>query len=192
MNIPQSIEGKMGRRCIRNMPFDPDGTDDPVAVGDLDSMEKGSGARKNEGKVQYDLVPLWIHAARWQKEVHSPQEYEMWEALVAWQEGDDDALEVWLTSKCPGAWIDEAVGVLEFGAKKYKAWNWACGMAWSVCTGCIIRHENKRMLDGQLLDDDSGLEHVGHTVCNIIFLAHFNKMYREGDDRPPVYKEEEA
>ena len=161
---------------------------DEVAVGDLNSMEKGSGARKNAGKARLDLVPVSFWKHRWLdfRTVPGP-ELEVMDALDAFQRGNDQALAVWLASSCPTEWYDEAVKVLEFGAEKYAAWNWACGMDWSVCIGCILRHM-KAIVDGESIDPESGLHHYGHVVCNVIFLAYFVDHYPEGDDRPPRYK----
>ena len=54
----------------------------------------------------------------------------------------------------------------------------------------IIRHINKVVLEGQMLDADSGHDHIGHIIANVIFLDHYTRNYKEGDDRPPMYKEE--
>ena len=80
--------------------------------------------------------------------------------------------------------MDEAVKVFEFGAKKYKAWNWAKGMLWSVPTGCILRHA-QCMLEGEELDKESGFHHLGHIICNLIMLERYVYTYTDGDDRPP-------
>ena len=122
-----------GTSCDRNKPF----VDEDVAVGSLASMEKGTGARKNAGKPKVDLIPLRVWHSRWVGRATLDVDHNwamLYDSLVVWQEGDDDALS-WLLQVCPHSWIDEAVKVLEFGTEKYAAWNWACGMQWSVCTG---------------------------------------------------------
>ena len=105
------------------------------------------------------------------------------EALVRFQDGQDDAFNCLWANFGSEAMV-EAVRVLEFGAKKYKAWNWAKGMAWSVPTGCIIRHTTA-LQTGEINDPESGLPHMGHIICNIMMLAYYVDHYPEGDDRPP-------
>jgi hypothetical protein len=175
----------MTTKSTRNLPFNAIINDDVVAVGDLDSEERGSGARKNAGKLPMDLVPVRLWLSRWR---HSGGfEFEMalaLEAVAEFQEGDLDALLRWLVDDCAQDWMEEAVRVLEFGATKYKAWNWAKGMPWSVCIGCILRHA-QAIKNGEDYDPDSGRLHIGHIVCNIIFLNHYTTTYPEGNDMPP-------
>jgi hypothetical protein len=160
---------------------------DEVTVGDLDSNDKGSGARKSSGKPALDLIPVRIWFDRWERlHVLSPDQQWMLEALAGWQEGDTDALGEWLYNYPRCEYFMEAVSVLEFGAEKYNAWNWAKGMKWSVCVGCILRHTEK-LSSGEMLDEDSGFNHWGHIIANVIFLVYYAEHYKEGDDRPPRY-----
>lgn len=161
---------------------------DEVAVGDLNSDEKGSGARKNAGKAQLDLVPVYVWRKAWTAGLKDEKTLSFLLGTVdAWQKGDDDALYQALPFVPPTVQA-EAVKVLEFGAKKYKAWNWAKGMPWSVPTGCILRH-SLAILNGERTDPESGCSHLGHIFCNILMLIHYVKNYPEGDDRPPFYHE---
>lgn len=157
-----------------------------VSVGDLNSDAKGSGARKNGGKPQLDLIPVRQWLQIWKEPLENkPELRNLLEYVMLWQEGHNTALDEWLTTANP-AHITAAVTVLEFGAHKYKAWNWAKGMPWSICTGCVLRHAQKCLID-EIVDLDSGIAHWGHIICNIIFLAHYAHHYPEGDDRPPSY-----
>jgi hypothetical protein len=158
-----------------------------VAVGDLNSDAKGSGARKNANKPQLDLIPVRIWADLWDKRLLNNTDLDvLMGCLIDWQEGKTGQLEYWLKEHGSQYPIDETVKVLEFGAQKYKSWNWAKGMPWSVCVGCILRHIQK-MLDGEPVDSDSGQSHWAHVMCNVIFLVHYARHYPEGDDRPPQY-----
>jgi hypothetical protein len=114
-----------------------------VAVGDLDSDAKGTGARKNGGKVSFSLIPLHLLAG--------------------------------------------VARVLQGGLIKYKAWNWAKGMPWSVCFDCTMRHLLKWWYMGEDIDTESGEHHLDHAICNLLFLRHYEMAYREGDDRPPAH-----
>jgi hypothetical protein len=38
---------------------------------------------------------------------------------------------------------------------------------------------------GEEIDEESGLPHMAHAMCNLRMLVLFSETYREGDDRPP-------
>ena len=184
----------MTTKCDRNLPFTPDDfkkgktfaeyVSEAVAVGDLESDEKGSGARKNAGKPQLDLIPVrywmrvWAHELTMESDLHA-----ILERLMLWQEGEDQMLETVFEDF--GDYMAETVRVLEFGAEKYKAWNWAKGMPWSVPTGCILRHAH-HIVHGEDTDEESGCSHMAHIMCNVMMLAWYTKHYPEGDNRPPT------
>jgi hypothetical protein len=109
-------------------------------VGDVNSQEKGSGARYNAGKADFSLIPLCTL---------------------------EDEAKVW-----------------EYGKRKYAAWNWAKGMPWSVPFACAMRHLSAWQ-QGEEIDEESGLPHLAHAMCNLRMLVLFSETYREGDDRPP-------
>lgn len=162
-----------------------EGLRETTNVGDLNSNARGSGARKNEGKAQLDLIPVrfWIDSFRFFSSYYDgipPMWWTGLEALMRFQEGEDHAIREFLAYRD----LRPAVEVFEFGARKYKAWNWAKGMPWSVCFGCCLRHAEKRLVQNKLLDDDSGHTHWGHFLCNLIMLAWYVDAYPEGDDRP--------
>lgn len=163
-----------------------------MTVGDVTSAERGSGARFNTGKVPLEYIPaeilgMWVDRSR-------DTEFEPAMIDADWVESFLDALGQWQRREI-GAWhllayfdraeLFEAARVFEYGTKKYAAWNWAKGMKWSVCVGCIQRHLME-IVDGQLVDAESGRLHIGHVLCNVIMLVHYSAFYREGDDRPPV------
>ena len=154
-----------------------------MAVGDVNSNAKGSGARANGDKVPMDLIPVSVWRNKWRtamsQNVDGEALMDVMFALQRWQEGEDEPLSSVLSSHC----LDGACRVFEYGAKKYAAWNWAKGMAWSVPLGCALRHM-QAVLDGELLDDESGLPHIDHVFSNLIMLDYFETIYPEGDDRP--------
>ena len=155
---------------------------DEVAVGDLNSDAKGSGARKNAGKAQLDLVPVCFWRQVWADDLPAHLDNALM-SLQDWQEGDSVALFRYFANLKDRDLYD-ATRVLEFGAAKYKAWNWAKGMPWSVPTGCILRHA-RAIVGGQYYDDESHQPHMAHIVCNMMMLAYYLDAYPEGDDRPP-------
>lgn len=154
-----------------------------MAVGDIDSNDRGTGARFNDGKLPMQLVPVRYWLARWS--VSLPAELFLpLTALQEFEEGRKFAIGDWIADECPNAWMVEAVRVFDYGQGKYKAWNWAKGMAWSIPIGCILRHA-KSMYEGEETDPESNLPHIGHIVCNLIMLDWFVRGYPEGNDLPP-------
>lgn len=158
---------------------------DEVAVGDLNSDAKGSGARKNSNKPQVDLIPIRFWFERFCMTDYANQHPEVMtsvQALAEFQEGRCNGQE--LLTSLPTWMIWESVPVWEYGADKYAAWNWLKGMPWSVPTGCAIRHLVKMILDHEQLDDESGCTHAGHYACNVQMLSAYYRWYPEGNDMP--------
>lgn len=163
----------------------------PQQVGDINSTERGSGARFNSGKPPLHLIPAWIVSLFADDALNHPDfeecpDEEFAQAILG-------ALGEWQENKIPAyhmlRYFDaddlaEAARVFDYGRKKYAEWNWAKGMAWSVPTACIQRHALFGILQGEVLDAESGYTHVGHILCNVIMLVHFAAHYTEGDDRP--------
>lgn len=154
-----------------------------MTVGDVNSNERGSGARFNDGKPPLHLIPagvlaLWEAATCGGEDVLEDTDF--LDQLASWQQRETAAWELLKFVSLQD--LEEAAFVLEYGSKKYAAWNWAKGMDWSVPVGCILRHH----LTPYAVDDESGRLHWGHVVCNIIMLVHFEDHYPEGDDRPPT------
>ncbi len=111
-----------------------------MSIGDVKSDARGSGARYNDGKTEYSLIPL---------------------GCLEW-----------------------AAQVFMYGRdNKYAAWNWAKGMDWLVPYDCMMRHM-EAWHRGEDLDDESGLPHLGHAMCNLIMMTFYAKFYPEGDNRP--------
>lgn len=67
--------------------------------------------------------------------------------------------------------IEPMVRVLEYGCQKYSKNNWKKGMPASQIIESMLRHTYK-LLEGELVDPESGIEHVGHIQCNAMFLAY--------------------
>lgn len=59
--------------------------------------------------------------------------------------------------------------VLTHGAAKYAPRNFERGMPWSKAYGPLLRHLNARCL-GARVDPESGLPHLAHALCNLVFL----------------------
>lgn len=78
--------------------------------------------------------------------------------------------------------LAEIAKVLMHGEKKYHAWNWAQGMSWVRMAAAILRHLGA-WLAGQDNDPDSGLSHLSHAGCMLLFLIWHEQYKPELDDR---------
>lgn len=87
-------------------------------------------------------------------------------------------------SLIPLCTLEDEAKVWAYGKQKYAAWNWAKGMDWSVPLACALRHIAKWQA-GEENDEESGLPHLAHAMCNLRMLTLYAKTYVEGDDRPP-------
>lgn len=76
--------------------------------------------------------------------------------------------------------------VLTFGASKYAERNWEKGMNWSKIIASLKRHTHA-IETGEDYDQDSGLLHSAHIMCNAAILTEYYKTYPQGDDRPHLY-----
>lgn len=72
--------------------------------------------------------------------------------------------------------------VLSFGAGKYAAHNWRAGREWSRDISGALRHLLAFMA-GEDLDPESGLPHIDHAACCVMFLQDFFRTRPEFDDR---------
>jgi hypothetical protein len=72
--------------------------------------------------------------------------------------------------------------VMEFGAQKYAVHNWRKGMGWRRPLGAALRHLFA-WAAGEDLDPESGLSHLAHAGCNILFLLSYSKTGAGTDDR---------
>jgi hypothetical protein len=76
--------------------------------------------------------------------------------------------------------------VLQFGAKKYAAWNWSKGLLYMRVYAATLRHLFL-WVTGEDNDQETGLSHIDHAMCELMFLSHFIKnpdKYKALDDRP--------
>ena len=81
--------------------------------------------------------------------------------------------------------LNQTAAVLKFGADKYHAHNWRDGFAWSRPLAAAMRHI-MAFNDGEDKDPESGLSHLAHAACCIMFLLEFEKTHPELDDRYKV------
>ena len=72
--------------------------------------------------------------------------------------------------------------VLTFGATKYDAHNWRGGIAVSRLLDAALRHINA-FNDGQDNDPESGLPHMAHAACCLMFINNMVATHPHLDDR---------
>lgn len=74
--------------------------------------------------------------------------------------------------------------ILTLGAVKYAARNWEKGIMYGRVYGAIMRHLTAWWL-GESKDNESGLSHLDHAMCELMFLSAYEKRgMTQFDDRP--------
>jgi hypothetical protein len=81
-----------------------------------------------------------------------------------------------------GAALAEVAKVLDFGQKKYDAWNWSKGFVWSRPASAALRHIFQ-WLGGEDKDSETGLSHLAHAMCELMFVLDFEVNKIGTDDR---------
>lgn len=85
--------------------------------------------------------------------------------------------------------LKSTADVFEYGADKYAPWNWAKGGKMSQYIGSLKRHLASIEL-GEDIDEESGLPHSGHLMCNMFMIEQLMDLIRRNpdlahlDDRP--------
>lgn len=72
--------------------------------------------------------------------------------------------------------------VLTYGATKYEPHNWAKGMKWSRVYAALQRHLNS-FWKGEDRDPETGMLHLAHALCNVVFLCVYQARGIGEDDR---------
>jgi Domain of unknown function (DUF5664) len=100
---------------------------------------------------------------------------------IKYDEGKDPwHLYPWDAAKC-------VVLVLGFGAKKYAPRNWEKGMDWSRCYRAAIGHMTA-WWNNEGPDPETGMSHLWHAGCCVMFLITYEKRKVGNDDRPTKRK----
>ncbi len=154
-------------------------------------MTEERAARYNQGKtpVQYLPIFLVLESMDTAKIVTDEQKiaYSLLKTLSNFQATGNvanirEGLKILSDNKKWG----ECAEALEFGAKKYAAWNWTKGSNWTVPLSSAVRHAFKIIDENEILDSESGCTHLGHMMCNFVFIRIFMESYPAGNDLPPL------
>lgn len=93
-----------------------------------------------------------------------------------------------MVSLVPTAPLLEVAKVLTFGASKYDAHNWRAGINYSRLYDAVLRHLLASK-EGEDQDPESGLNHLAHATCGLLFLLEYQlKNMHQFDDRFIVKK----
>lgn len=79
--------------------------------------------------------------------------------------------------------MEPVVRVLTHGAKKYGDRNWEAAFDWSRPYAALLRHVTA-WFRGEDNDPESGISHLAHAACNILFMLAFVLRGRGIDNRP--------
>lgn len=66
----------------------------------------------------------------------------------------------------------EVSKVMTFGAKKYSANNWRGGFEWLRPLSACLRHV-WAFIGGEDNDPETGLSHLAHAICCLMFVLEF-------------------
>jgi len=84
--------------------------------------------------------------------------------------------------------IIKIAAVLTHGKKKYAANNWRKGFPFTRISSAVLRHVFA-WIGGESNDPETGISHLAHAACGLIFLLEFEDTHKELDDR---YKPDEG
>jgi len=165
------------------------------AIGDIDSVEKGSAARACDGKPDWSLMPLHQIAYILGHECPCTVTTATLTNQLGWFQARGEWLDarkfltmsVRLLQQEMDAPLNQAmwevIAVWEHGREKYDAFNWMKGMAWSQVVASAQRHIMS-LAGGTKIDEESNRYHAAHIVCNAMMLCHYVDHYKEGNDLP--------
>jgi Domain of unknown function (DUF5664) len=84
-------------------------------------------------------------------------------------------------SLLPPKSIKETIRVLQYGAEKYEVGNW------KVVPNAKQRYFDAAMRhlwaynEGEVLDPETGLSHLAHAICSIMFILELNLEEQKND-----------
>lgn len=78
--------------------------------------------------------------------------------------------------------MNELAKVLTFGKEKYAAHNWRKGITLTRLNAAAMRHIFAHN-NGEDLDSETGLSHLAHAMCCMMFAIELQKTRSDVDDR---------
>lgn len=74
--------------------------------------------------------------------------------------------------------MEDCARVFEYGANKYARNNWQKGDNLTSLIDSLLRHISK-LQEGEYMDEESKLPHLGHIMCNVLFMNNTCKNHTE-------------
>jgi hypothetical protein len=81
--------------------------------------------------------------------------------------------------------LTDVARVLEFGMRKYGRDNWRKGMQWTRLIDASLRHL-MAYKEREDKDPETGLSHLAHAACGLLFLLEYERTHKDKDDRSEV------
>jgi hypothetical protein len=79
--------------------------------------------------------------------------------------------------------LEPMIKVLEFGKNKYGLENWKKGLDKKEILESLQRHL-VALFEGEEIDKESGLDHIGHVLCNAMFYSYERMIEQDKIKRP--------
>ena len=83
--------------------------------------------------------------------------------------------------------MEEVAKVLTFGSAKYGAYNWQKGIESGRLIAACLRHVFAFMR-GEENDPESGLSHLAHAMCCLMFLIWMQKRNAKGMSYGAIFR----
>lgn len=122
------------------------------------------------GKSRVDLIPWREISASWPLSEGALPKY--WMHLLAWIDTTQDLAGIAtaiLEVRNKGATWEGVGHVLAFGAAKYGENNWRKGGILKHVLAAAQRHILAIAEKGERINEESGLPHIDHALCNLMF-----------------------
>jgi len=78
--------------------------------------------------------------------------------------------------------FEPMIEVLEYGCQKYDRDNWKKGLFITEIYDSLQRHLIE-LMNGEDIDEESKLLHIGHILCNVMFMSYVLTNKPEFDNR---------
>lgn len=78
--------------------------------------------------------------------------------------------------------LEQVARVMGFGANKYGEHNWRGGIRYSRLIAAMLRHIHA-FNKGEDFDPETGISHVAHAGCCVMFLLWMQAHRQDMDDR---------
>ena len=88
----------------------------------------------------------------------------------------------------PTEYLEATAMVLGFGANKYGQRNWEQGMSWGRVFAALMRHM-WAWWRRDASDPETGMSHLWHAACCLMFLVAYEQRRNGTDDRPEIATE---